>query len=80
MTVIRHASGDIVHQFLGYHLHITNRDMWGGDSGWEVWLNTELAAFDGLCIGGGNTKEDAIRDAQTTLLRVIGLLCDGDNR
>jgi len=47
----------------GYWLHIF---LDGGH--WQVWLNTEVADFDGLCIGSGRTREAAIKDAQRVLI------------
>lgn len=35
----------------------------------EVWLNTEIADFDGLCIGCGPTREKAVYDAAILLER-----------
>lgn len=46
----------------GHKLHI----FWDGDM-WEVWLNTEVEDFDGICIGSGKFKEDALEDAMLTL-------------
>lgn len=66
--------------FSGYRLHITNTDAWGQEAEWEVWLNTEVQRFDGLCIGTGPTREQALIDAQQTLSLAIGKLSDGDNR
>lgn len=33
------------------------------DGHWEVWLNTGVSDYDGLVIGVGDTRDDAIRDA-----------------
>lgn len=33
----------------------------------EVWLNTPIADFDGLCIGCGETREQAVKDAAIAL-------------
>lgn len=33
----------------------------------EVWLNTDVADFDGLCIGCGPTREKAVYDAAVAL-------------
>lgn len=71
---------DSVQAFSGYKLHTTNREMWGAEGEWEVWLNTELGLFDGICIGRGPTREQALIDAQQTLALAIGKLSDGDNR
>lgn len=67
-------------EVFGYRLHITNHDAWGETGAWEVWLNTEVQQFDGLCIGYGLTREQALIDAQQTLALAIGKLSDGDNR
>jgi len=48
----------------GYELHIFSN---GGD--WEVWLNTEITDYDGLCVGTGRTREDAQRDAAQVFSR-----------
>lgn len=42
----------------GYGLHICQRD---GD--WTVWLNTEVADFDGLVLGVGATRDLAVSNA-----------------
>ena len=33
------------------------------DGEWCVWLNTETADFDGLCVSVGSTRDEAIADA-----------------
>lgn len=35
---------------------------------WEVWLNTEVKDFDGLCVGVGPSRDLAMRDAFNTLM------------
>lgn len=67
-------------EFAGYRLHVSNVDSWGTEGQWEVWLNTEVQAYDGLCIGVGPTREQALIDAQQTLSLAIGKLCEGDKR
>jgi hypothetical protein len=39
----------------------------GDDGDIEVWLDTEVAACDGLCIGHAATRDAAIADARDTL-------------
>lgn len=39
----------------------------GGDGHFEVWFDTEVAPLDGLCIGVGETPEEARLDAKRTL-------------
>jgi hypothetical protein len=46
----------------GRVLHVAKRDGF-----YEVWLNTEVADFDGVHIGEGETREAAITDAVRTL-------------
>jgi hypothetical protein len=44
----------------GYGLHIA-QERGGGD--WSVWLNTEVADYDGLCIGLDSSREAAMTQA-----------------
>jgi hypothetical protein len=44
----------------------------GGD--FVVWLNTGTADHDGLCIGSGPTRHEAIRDAVAVLEWAEGIL------
>jgi hypothetical protein len=46
----------------GRVLHVAKRDGF-----YEVWLNTEVADFDGVHIGEGETREAAVADAVRTL-------------
>lgn len=39
----------------------------GNTNDWEVWVNTPVADFDGICVGGGVNRTDAIVDAVRTL-------------
>jgi hypothetical protein len=44
-----------------HNLHIFQD---GGDGGdWVVWLNTEVSDFDGLVIGIGKTRDEAVAQA-----------------
>lgn len=52
-----------------YDLHIT-----GTWNDVEVWLNTPVADFDGLCIGGGQSKRLAVAEAIRTLERALQVL------
>lgn len=36
-------------------------------NGYEVWLNTDVGDFDGLCIGCGESREAAVADAISVL-------------
>lgn len=54
----------------GCNLHVTG----GGADDVEVWLNTEVADFDGICIGGGESRRVAVADAIETLERALGIL------
>jgi hypothetical protein len=48
----------------GYHLHIFEDE---GGAGWAVWFNTEVSNFDGLCIGTGTTRAEALQVATNVL-------------
>ena len=37
------------------------------DGGVEVWLNTGVTDYDGLCIGTGDTRDAAVGDAVAAL-------------
>lgn len=39
--------------------------------GWCVWLNTECADFDGLCISVGSTRDKAIAGAVEILEAIV---------
>ena len=53
----------------GFDLHIVGEQ---GDV--EVWLNTKVADFDGIAIGGGETRGEAVRDAIETLGKALKTL------
>lgn len=53
----------------GRELHVI-----GSTDDVEVWLNTEVADFDGICIGGGESRKQAIADAITTLEQALAEL------
>ncbi len=42
-------------------------DSWGAGTHWEVWLDTDVGEQDGLCIGSGATRDQAVADAVTEL-------------
>lgn len=42
-------------------------------SEWDVWLNAELD-FDGVCVGSGASREDAVDDAKNTLEAALAVL------
>lgn len=50
----------------GFRLHLTVDG--------EVWLNTEVADFDGLCVGRGETAAAAIDDATREVVEVVKAL------
>ena len=41
--------------------------MQDGAHAFEVWLDTEVAECDGLCIGVGSTRDEALAEAETDL-------------
>ena len=41
---------------------------------YEVWLDTGVAAEDGICIGAGATEDVALRDARCTLALLLKML------
>lgn len=53
----------------GRELHVV-----GGTDDVEVWLNTEVMDFDGICIGGGESRRAAVADAIETMERALGIL------
>jgi hypothetical protein len=59
-------TGDIV-AIGGHRLHV----YLDAPGEWAVWLNTEIENFDGLCIGLGDTRDNAIAAAVTTLADAI---------
>lgn len=52
----------------GYSLHVT-----GGPDDIEVWLNISID-FDGIAIGGGQSRKQAVMDAIDTLERAVKVL------
>lgn len=44
------------------------------DGAWDVWLNTEVADFDGLCLGSGPTRQVAVSRAVQVLEAATELL------
>jgi hypothetical protein len=57
--------GDLVLELPGYHLHAAHER---GE--WDVWLNTEVANYDGLILGQGRTLEDALAAAVATIEKI----------
>jgi hypothetical protein len=53
--------------------HLVHVCQWGCDD-WQVWLNTEVADFDGLCIGSGSTRDEALAVAVKALEAVVDFL------
>lgn len=56
-------------QINGRELHVT-----GEPDDVEVWLNTEVSDFDGICIGGGESRRAAVGDAIETLEQALAVL------
>jgi hypothetical protein len=48
-------------------LHVFQQDGPPRPYEWAVWLNTGVSDFDGLCIGIGATRDEAIADAVKVL-------------
>lgn len=53
----------------GCALHV-----FGLEGGWQVWLNTEVQDFDGLCIGTGTSRNGAIAEARKVLEACVEVL------
>lgn len=49
-----------------HRLNVFAEDAHGSPSH-EVWLDTEVADFDGICLGCGTTREEALLDAKEEL-------------
>lgn len=58
------------------NIHIVAPEASVADDGYEVWLNTEIQNFDGLCIGVGQTKAAAIADAAKELMCITRQLSE----
>lgn len=58
------------------HYDVNDRDLHViGESGdVEVWLNMKTADFEGVSIGGGESRRAAVADAIETLERALGIL------
>jgi hypothetical protein len=39
--------------------------------GFEVWLNTDVADYDGLCIGCGSSRDEAVADAMGVFIQAL---------
>ena len=57
-------AGHLVHVFQNFR----------GSSTWSVWMNTEAADFDGLCIGLGSSRDNAIWHAVEALEAIVDFL------
>lgn len=58
------------------NLHILSpEDSLDGD-GYEVWLAAERLPFQGLCVGIGKTRDDAMIDAQHELVQLTRRLSE----
>lgn len=62
-TRIRLPSSHVVH---------IRQEIGGPD--FQVWLNTEAMDFDGLCVGSGWSREQAIDDALETFEQCLAVL------
>jgi hypothetical protein len=51
----------------GNRTHIVSE----AEKDFEVWLNTDISDFDGLCIGCGQTRQDAVNDAVSVLRQAL---------
>lgn len=47
----------------GNRIHISA----DSDDDWNVWLNTDVDDFDGLCIGCGQSRKEAVAEAISVL-------------
>lgn len=54
----------------GHSLHVFQED----EDTWSAWLNTETQDFDGLCLGTGKTRSEAVTEAVKTLETATDLL------
>jgi hypothetical protein len=50
-------------------IHVIEEDERG--EGYEIWLDTEVAKCDGLCIGSNATRNGALREAAETLTMAL---------
>jgi hypothetical protein len=56
----------------GLEIHVLENASRAGRDRFEVWLDpTEVGPTDGLCLGMGGTREDAIESAITDLADTI---------
>lgn len=55
----------------GHTLHVYYDGLAGS---YDVWLNTEVADFDGVCIATGSTLAEAIASAKTALQLALAQL------
>lgn len=51
----------------GNRIHIVSE----AENDFEVWLNTNVGDFDGLCIGCGQTRQGAVDDAARVLKQAL---------
>ena len=60
----------------GNQIHVSAES----ENDWQVWLNTDVTDFDGLCIGCGESRQEAVADAIAVLdegLRVLRASASG---
>lgn len=66
----RRASLEYPSRVVGDHsVHVYEQD-----GVWHVWLNTEIADFDGVCLGVGPTRDEAVSRAVRSLEACVAAL------
>ena len=65
------TSSDERHE-TSYHVVHTFRDEDDGE--WNVWLNTEVADFDGICLASGTNRDEARASARDALQQALEAL------
>lgn len=48
------------------------------EDNWQVWLNPDKSRYNGLCIGEGPTKNEALADAVVGLEQTLDFLQSGN--
>lgn len=58
------------------HYKVADRELHiaGESDDVEVWLNTLVEDFDGICVGGGESRVEAVTDAIETLEGALRIL------
>ncbi len=52
-----------------------SRHAWD-DNCWAVWLDTEVADYDGICLGVGATRAAAVEEAKRELYAALRVLAE----